>query len=42
VPPALSFTLTGQDYLDMANGKLDPIQALMAEKFKIAGDMTVT
>lgn len=37
--PNITITMNSQDYVDMANGKLNPMQAFMAGKFKIAGDM---
>ena|SRR5713101_1462909 len=37
--PNITITMNGKDYLDMANGKLNPMQAFMGGKFKIAGDM---
>lgn len=37
--PNITITVSGQDYVDIANGKLNPMQAFMAGKFKVAGDM---
>lgn len=37
--PSITITMNSQDYVDLANGKLNPMQAFMAGKFKIAGDM---
>jgi putative sterol carrier protein len=37
--PSITITVAGQDYLDMANGKLNPQMAFMSGKLRIAGDM---
>ena len=37
--PSITITMAASDYLDMANGKLNPQMAFMSGKLKIAGDM---
>ncbi|MGH7966232.1 MAG: SCP2 sterol-binding domain-containing protein [Candidatus Binatia bacterium] len=37
--PNITITINAQDYMDMANGKLNPMQAFMGGKLKVAGDM---
>lgn len=37
--PNITISMAGQDYLDMANGVLNPMTAFMSGKLKVAGDM---
>jgi len=37
--PHMTLSMSGQDYLDMVNGKLNPQMAFMSGKMKISGDM---
>jgi putative sterol carrier protein len=37
--PNMTMTIAGQDYVDMAGGKLNPQMAFMSGKLKIQGDM---
>jgi len=37
--PNITVTMNSKDHVDLANGKLNPMQAFMAGKFKVAGDM---
>lgn len=39
--PNITITVNAQDYVDIANGKSNAMQAFMAGKFKVAGDMTL-
>ncbi len=37
--PDITFTVSDKDWLAISEGKLDPMNAFMTGKFKIAGDM---
>jgi putative sterol carrier protein len=37
--PNITITVNAQDYVDIANGKSNAMQAFMAGKFKVSGDM---
>lgn len=37
--PNITFTVAGQDWLAVAEGKLDPMNAFATGKLKLAGDM---
>ncbi len=37
--PSLTLTISGQDWLDMLAGKLNPQMAFMSGKLKLKGDM---
>ncbi len=37
--PNITISMTGQDYLDLVNGKLNGQMAFMTGKLRIAGDM---
>ncbi len=37
--PAMTVTMTAQDFIDMLGGRLDGMSAFMSGKLRIAGDM---
>lgn len=39
--PDVTFTIKSQDWLAISEGKLNPMQAFMFGKLKVAGDMTL-
>ena len=39
--PTIKITMSASDYLDLANGKLNPQHAFMSGRLKIAGDMSM-
>jgi len=39
--PKTTFSMEAEDFIDIANGKLNPISAFMQGKVKVSGDMAL-